>query len=91
MGPFRLRTLIMLVALMAVLMGGVRTGKRWGHYRGQAAYHARIERRNLDMARDYLLIARQGNNAAACRRLAALRQKEATHHARLRQEYESRW
>lgn len=39
----RLRTLMLLVALAAVLMGAERTRRRWRHFREQAAFHASEE------------------------------------------------
>lgn len=41
---FRVRTLMLAVAVVAVTIGAERSRRRWSLYRGRAAYHAARER-----------------------------------------------
>jgi hypothetical protein len=72
---YRLRTLLVLVALAALVLG---FGRWRVHRRARAAYHAAMEAR-------YRAIDVAALDGAMCRR------KEIEHHSRLRLEYERPW
>ncbi len=101
---FRLRTLLVVVAAVAALLGAERTRHRWDSYRQRSAFHGGLQLQSERRAR--LLKAelnRQqrmvlGNPCGTIYRywkamgnLATSEAANAAYHARLSEEYRRRW
>lgn len=82
---FRLRTLLIAVALVAVLLDAERIRRRWASYRERARYHASYEQFCRDSAGTFRCPEHWDPATAES---AA---REAEKHARLRRFYEGRW
>jgi hypothetical protein len=102
---FRIRSMLILVAVVVVLLGAEKTRRRWVHYSRRAAFHAAQEARltkdlrvadsELKWMERYRIKGPTCGNAAqvenAIRRLVPIWAEEAAHHAILKQEYRRRW
>ncbi len=101
---FRLRTLILGVAAVAIFFGAERTRQRWNYYRQQAALHdghrlhsERIERwlKAILMVDDSMTSGRGCGTALGrlkeIRSWATSEATKAAHHARLSEQYRRRW
>jgi hypothetical protein len=100
----RLRTVLVLVAVVAVFLKAELTRRRWASYSRQAAFHATEQRKSerilqvikVEIAMyDRLSFPRTCGTARrqeeAVRSLAAIYSTKAAHHGRLAKEYRRRW
>jgi hypothetical protein len=94
----RLRSLMILVAVVALALGAENTRRRWRSFRERAAYHAQEEQMSLQVAdfqRIMILEFMQSTGNEAELRPTYDRQArllaEAAEHVRKKQEYLSRW
>ncbi len=101
---FRLRTLLILVAVVAVLTWTEKTRRRWSYFRQQAAIHAgfqvqsdrkaRLIRAELVRQERVILGLRCGYSLrylGAVRRVAMAKEAESARHARMAEVYRQRW
>src|SRR3954468_364055 len=97
---FRIRTMLFVVAAVAVSLGAERTQRRWVYFGQEAASHAALQgrcERDLRVIKVELVREERTNSGGvrcgnarqlekALRSLAASRADEAAHHARLKEE-----
>lgn len=100
----RLRTLLILVAVVAVLTWAEKTRRRLASFRQQAAIHAGIQVQSDRKARllraewdrlDRMIPSRRCGMTlrylGAIRSLATVKESEAAKHARMAKDYRQRW